>query len=73
MPPALPGVTDLIKSNSKIYIASFRGMAVNMTELNNKTIQSNKTDQDLQHLVKKTVFKKLKAYELNNMFKQDNS
>jgi len=66
-------LVNLIKSNSKIYIASFRGMAVNTTELNKKTIQSNKTDQDPQHLVKKTVFKKLKAYELNNILKQDNS
>ena len=64
-------LVNLIRSNSKVYIASFRGMIVNTSELINKIIQSNKQDKNLQQLVKKIVLKRLKMHELN-MSRKDN-
>ena len=64
-------LVNLIRSHSKVYIASFRGMAVNPSELNNKILQSSKQDKILQQLVKKIVLKRLKMHELN-MSRKDN-
>ena len=58
-------LVNLIRSDSNVYIASFRGMAINTSELNNKILQSNKQDKNLQQQVKKIVLKRLKTYELN--------
>lgn len=65
-------LVNLIRSDSKVYIASFRGMAVNTTELNNKILQSSKQDKNLQQLVKTIVLKRLKTYELN-ISRKDNA
>lgn len=64
-------LVNLIRSDSKVYIASFRGMAVNTSELNNKILQNNKQDKNLQQLIKQFILKRLKTYELN-MSRKDN-
>ena len=58
-------LVHLIESDSKIYIASFRGMAVNTIELNNKIIKKPKQDPNLQQQIKRIILKQLKIYELN--------
>ena len=58
-------LVNLIESDSMIYIASFRGMAVNTIELNNKVFKKPKQGQNLQQQIKRIVLKQLKIYELN--------
>jgi len=58
-------LVDLIASNSKVHVASFRGMVVDVDEVKSIIFQDNIQEQWTQKRLKRFVLDKLQNYERN--------
>jgi len=58
-------LVNLIESNSKVHVASFRGMVVDIDEVKSIIFQDNIQEQWTQERFKRFILDKLQNYERN--------
>jgi hypothetical protein len=56
---------NLLESNSKVHVASFRGMVVDIDEVKSIIFQGNIQEQWIQERLRRFILDKLQNYERN--------
>jgi len=63
-------LVDLIENNSKVHVASFRGMIVNLSDAREIIFQENISSNDASSVFKKYVLKSIATFEKDMLSKQ---